>query len=336
MSTWVAGTAAGSPYGGAVPSPTRAAARAAGQLLRFGWLEAQSCVFAVALFAGLLVAHVVPLPLARYDALLVWCVAVTLGFWALGLETWREVLVVVAFHLLGLGLELFKVHVGSWSYPEDAATKVAGVPLYSGFMYAAVGSYVCQAWRRLSLRVSGFDAAPTTVVAVLVYANFFTHHWVVDLRVPIALLGLVVLRRAWVHFVVGDRTYRMPLALSFVLIGLFLWVAENAATYLGAWKYPDQLEVWGAVHTAKIGSWALLVTMSFVLVAAVKRWEGVLYAVPAAREGVGSGSAAVPLEGGARGRDQLGAQVGGSEQLAGAPEGEQQADGLSARPHRQP
>jgi uncharacterized membrane protein YoaT (DUF817 family) len=250
------------------------------QLLRFAWLEAQSCAFAAALFAGLLVAYLVPLPVASYDALLLWCVVVTLGFWALGLETWREVLVIVAFHLLGLGLEVFKVHVGSWSYPEDAATKVWDVPLFSGFMYAAVGSYVCQAWRRLSLRVSGFDVAPTAVVAVLVYVNFFTHHWIVDLRLPIALVGLVVLRRAWVHFTVGTTTYRMPLALSFLLIGLFLWVAENAATFLGAWKYPGQLEVWEAVHAAKIGSWALLVTMSFVLVAAVKRGEGVLYAIP--------------------------------------------------------
>jgi uncharacterized membrane protein YoaT (DUF817 family) len=252
------------------------------QLLRFAWLEAQSCAFAAALFAGLLVAYLVPLPVAPYDALLLWCVVVTLGFWALGLETWREVLVIVAFHLLGLGLEVFKVHVGSWSYPGDAATKVWGVPLFSGFMYAAVGSYVCQAWRRFDLRVSGFDHAATAVVAVLVYANFFTHHWVPDLRLPVAVVGLVVLRRAWVHFTVGATTYRMPLALSFLLIGLFLWVAENAATFLGAWKYPGQLEVWEAVHTAKIGSWALLVTMSFVLVAAVKRWEGVLYAVPGA------------------------------------------------------
>lgn len=254
--------------------------RAVLQLVRFGWAEAQSCVFAVALFAGLLTAYVVPLPIARYDALLIWCVALTLAFWALRIETWREVLVVVAFHGLGLGLELYKVRVGSWSYPEQAVTVVAGVPLFAGFMYAAVGSYVCQAWRRLHLRVSGFDAWPMTVVAVAVYANFFTHHVTIDLRIPIAVVGLVVLRRTWVHFTVGDARYRMPLALSFLLIGLFLWVAENLATYLGAWKYPGQLEVWEAVHTAKIGSWALLVTMSFVLVAAVKRWEGVLYAVP--------------------------------------------------------
>ena len=51
-----------------------------------------------------------------------------MGFWVAGLETWREVLVILAFHLLGPALEIFKVHVGSWSYPEDAVTEVAGVP----------------------------------------------------------------------------------------------------------------------------------------------------------------------------------------------------------------
>ena len=253
--------------------------RATVQLLRFGWLELQSCVFAAAVFAGLLFCFLVPLPFASYDVLLVWCVLVTLGFWALGLESWREVLVILAFHLLGLALELFKVHVGSWSYPGDAVTKVAGVPLFSGFMYAAVGSYLCQAWRRLDLRISHYPALPATLVATGIYANFFTHHWVVDLRVPLAVAGLVVLRRTWVHFSVGDARYRMPLALSFGLIGLFLWVAENLATLLDAWAYPGQEQVWQAVHTAKIGAWALLVTMSFVLVATVKRYEGVLHHV---------------------------------------------------------
>lgn len=246
------------------------------QLLRFAWAELQSCVFAAAVFAGLLVCFVVPLPWASYDVLLVWCVLVTLGFWALGLESWREVLVICAFHLLGLALELFKVHVGSWSYPGDAVTKVAGVPLFSGFMYAAVGSYICQAWRRLDLRVSHYPAVPATVVAVGIYANFFTHHGIVDLRVPLAAAGLVVLRRSWVHFAVGTARYRMPLSLSFVLIGLFLWIAENLATLLDAWAYPGQEQVWHVVHTSKIGAWALLVTMSFVLVATVKAYEGLL------------------------------------------------------------
>ena len=254
--------------------------RLTSQLLRFAWLEVQSCIFAIGVFAGLAVAYAVPLPMARYDFLLLWCLALTFGFWAVGLETWREVLVIFAFHALGLGLEIFKVQQGSWLYPGDAVTKVAGVPLFSGFMYAAVGSYICQAWRRFDLRVSHYPATATTVVAVGIYANFFTHHYIVDLRLLWAAAGLWVLRRCQVHFTVGDARYRMPLALSFLLIGFFLWLAENAATFLDAWNYPGQVEVWEAVHASKLGAWALLVSMSFVLVATVKAQEGRLYHVP--------------------------------------------------------
>jgi uncharacterized membrane protein YoaT (DUF817 family) len=247
------------------------------QLLRFAWTEAVSCLFPLALFAGLAVSQVVPLPIPRYDALLLYCLALTGGFWLVRLETWREVAVIGGFHLVGLGLELFKVRSGSWSYPGDADTKFGGVPLFAGFMYAAVGSYICQAWRRLDLRVSGYRPLLTTLGAVLIYANFFTHHWIPDLRIPIAVALLVVLRRTWVFYTVGPRRYRMPLAVSFVLIGFFLWLAENAGTFLDAWNYPDQVSVWRLVHPAKFGAWSLLVSMSFVLVASVKGLEGRLY-----------------------------------------------------------
>jgi uncharacterized membrane protein YoaT (DUF817 family) len=247
------------------------------QLLRFGWLQLVSCLFPLGLFAGLAVSKYVALPIARYDALLLYCLLLTFGFWVVRLETWREIAVIFGFHLVGLGLELFKVQVGSWQYPGDAVTKFAGVPLFAGFMYAAVGSYICQAWRRFDLRVSGYRPVLTTVLAVAIYANFFTHRWILDLRIPIALLLVVVLRRTWVFYSVGVRRYRMPLALSFGLIGFFLWIAENAGTFLDAWNYPDQVDVWRWVHPAKFGAWALLVSMSFVLVASVKSLEGRLY-----------------------------------------------------------
>ncbi len=124
-------------------------------------------------------------------------------------------------------------------------TKVVGVPLYSGFLYAGVGS--------------------------------FTHHVLPDVRWLIAAGFVVVLRRTWVGFTVGARRHRIPLALAFVAIGFFLWVAENAATVLGAWKYPDQLDVWRLVHPGKFGAWSLLVSLSFVLVATLKSTEGRLY-----------------------------------------------------------
>lgn len=250
------------------------------QLVRFGWLEVQCCLFAIAIFVGLALSQAVPLPIPRYDALLAYGIAVTVVFFLLKLETAREVAVIVAFHALGLALELFKVHVGSWSYPEDAWTKIAGVPLYSGFMYAAVGSYICQAFRRFDLRVNQFRWLPAVILATAAYANFFTHHWLPDVRVPIAIGFVLALWRSRVSFTVGTRRYAMPLSLSFVLIGFFLWVAENGATWLGAWQYPDQADFWQVVHVGKWGSWALLVSLSFVLVAAVKQWEGRFYSSP--------------------------------------------------------
>jgi len=253
------------------------------QLLRFAWVEAQCCLFAVLFFLGLALVRLVPLPVDPADALLVWCLGVTLVLWLLRWETGREVAVIFGFHLVGLALELFKVSQGSWSYPDAGLATVGGVPLYSGFMYAAVGSYVCQAWRRLDLRITGYRIRATAVVAGLVYLNFFTSHVTWDARVVLALALLVVTRRAWVHFSVGGLRYAMPLALSFVLIGSFLWAAENAATFLRAWQYPSQESVWTLVHAAKLGSWSLLVVVSIVMVAAVKAYEGRLYGSAAER-----------------------------------------------------
>jgi uncharacterized membrane protein YoaT (DUF817 family) len=65
-------------------------------------------------------------------------------------------------------------------------------------------------------------------------------------------------------------TYQMPLALAFALIGFFVYVAENIATFFGAWQYPDQRGAWTLVHTSKISSWFLLVIISFVIVAQLK------------------------------------------------------------------
>lgn len=247
------------------------------QLWRFGVLEAVCCAFPAGVFAGLAVTRVVPLPVARYDALLVWCLLLTVGFWLLGLETWRELVVIAGFHLVGLALELYKVRMGSWSYPGDAVLAVGGVPLFSGFMYAAVGSYICQAWRRMHLRLTGYRPRATALVAAAVYVNFFTHHHLPDVRLPLAALLVVVAWPCRVHFTVGAHRYRMPLALSFVLIGTFLWIAENAATWLSAWRYPDQLHVWQVVHAEKLGSWSLLVSVSFVLVAALHALDGKLH-----------------------------------------------------------
>jgi uncharacterized membrane protein YoaT (DUF817 family) len=60
---------------------------------------------------------------------------------------------------------------------------------------------------------------------------------------------------------------RHPPALSFVLIGFFLWLAENLATYVGAWRYPYRLHGRQPVGLEKSGAWALLISVTFVLAA---------------------------------------------------------------------
>ena len=237
-------------------------------------------VFAMLIFAAMAVTDLVDTGIGRYDLLLACGLAITAVLWWTGYETTREVGVIFAFHVLGLALELFKVSQGSWNYPDDGVTMVGGVPLYSGFMYAAVGSYLCQAWRRFDLRITGYRAGTMTALAVAAYANFFTHHWIWDLRWVIATLFVVAMWDTWVHYSLGETRLRMPLAIAFVLIGFFLWLAENAGTFLGAWTYPDQEAFWQAVHMGKLGSWALLVTLSFVIVASLKQFEGTFYGHP--------------------------------------------------------
>ncbi|MEU9339227.1 DUF817 domain-containing protein [Streptomyces sp. NPDC048290] len=254
-----------------IPLIPRPLVRAARDLLLFAWLQARSCAFAVALLLGVAVSDVLPgLPLARYDLLLGYAVGLTVLFWALGWETTRDIAVIAVCHAVGLSFEIVKVALGSWSYPEPATLKLAGVPLYGGFLYAALGSYVCRSWHLMDLHLVGYRPRVTAAVATAVYLNFFTHHWLPDARGPLAALLLLALTGTTVHYTVGTRYLRMPLSLAFVLIGFFLWIAENLATFSGAWRYPHQLDGWEPVAFTKFGAWALLVSVTFVL-AAVSR-----------------------------------------------------------------
>lgn len=246
------------------------------QLFRFGMEQALSCVFPVVIFASLAFTKLIPLPLLpRYDWMLVICLLMQWWMVRSGLETRDELKVITVFHLIGLALELFKVHMGSWSYPEDGYFKIYGVPLYSGFMYASVASYLCQAWRRFDVGLVNWPPFYVVVpLAAAIYLNFFTHHYWIDVRWWLSALVLIVFWRSRATYVVSGTRYRMPLSLSFVLIGFFIWVAENIATFFGAWKYPNQTEAWSLVHLGKVSSWLLLVIVSFLIVATLKRVKG--------------------------------------------------------------
>lgn len=240
--------------------------------LHFGYQQAMSCLFPVFIFLSLAVSHVISIPgLPRYDLLLLLCIAMQALMVMTKLETKDELKVITVFHLIGLALEIFKVKMGSWSYPEEAYSKVLGVPLYSGFMYASVASYLCQAWRRLDISITGWPRYFITVpLGAAIYLNFFTHHYWIDIRWYLTILIFIAFWKTRVYYVVNREQYKMPLWLSFILIGFFIWLAENIATLLGAWKYPNQSQEWQMVHISKISSWFLLVIVSFIIVAQLK------------------------------------------------------------------
>src|SRR6185436_1689565 len=121
--------------------------------------------------------------------------------WVFKMETVDELKVICLFHLLGTTMEIFKVHMGSWSYPGEAYSKVWGVPLYGGFMYASVASYITQSWRRLSVRLTNFPTAKINlVIGSLIYLNFFTHHFMYDFRYWLLAAVVLVYWRTRLHF----------------------------------------------------------------------------------------------------------------------------------------
>ncbi|TYP74564.1 DUF817 domain-containing protein [Paenibacillus methanolicus] len=242
------------------------------QLLHFGYHQAMSCIFPVAIFGTLALSNVIDVPfIYRYDAILLVLLAAQYVMVRSGLETRDELKVICVFHVIGLLLEIYKVHMGSWAYPEPAYTKLFGVPLYSGFMYASVASFMCQAWRRLQMAMTGWPGLPAAgLLGGAIYLNFFTHHFIPDFRWWLTALVLLVFWRTWIIYRVRGVMYRMPLTLSFVLVGFFIWLAENIATFFNAWKYPDQHETWRLVSFSKISSWFLLVIISVIIVAQLK------------------------------------------------------------------
>ena len=143
------------------------------ELFIFGVKEARACIFAGSFSVLLFASNHIPLfGFARYDFLFIAAILLQVLLYVTKVETWDEVKAIFLFHIIGFVLEAFKTSVGSWSYPEDAFFKIGAVPLFSGFMYAAVGSYIAQAWRILKLEVTEYpNYIVTTVLCALIYIN---------------------------------------------------------------------------------------------------------------------------------------------------------------------
>lgn len=232
-----------------------------------------------ALFGGLLLAAIIGTkliwqddwPLQRYDALFLIAVGLQAVFLCFKLETWEEARVILLFHITGTAMEFFKVNAGSWAYPEPGFFKILGVPMFSGFMYASVGSYIARVIRIFDMRFAPYPPFWITgLLAVAIYVNFFAHHFLPDIRILLFIATIVIFARTRIWFWISDRAYWMPLPLAAFFSSLALWIAENVGTATGTWIYSGQLPG-QAVSYAKIGSWYLLLYVAFATVTLVSR-----------------------------------------------------------------
>jgi len=248
------------------------------EFVYFGFKQAWACVFGGLLLLGILVTGLwyPDVALARYDFLFLYAVAIQALLVIFRLESWREVGVIAVFHVMATAMELFKTSegIGSWTYPGDSVIRIGNVPLFAGFMYGAVGSYMARAWRIFGFRFTRFPALWLAgVIAVLAYFNFFTHHYVMDIRWILIGVGVVAFARCDIHFTPKACELRMNLLLGFVLVALFIWIAENLGTLARAWQYPNQRDGWQMVHHSKFTAWYLLMQLSFILIVALRRLE---------------------------------------------------------------
>jgi uncharacterized membrane protein YoaT (DUF817 family) len=239
-------------------------------VLKQGW----ACLFGGLLLAAIIGTKLVwqpGWPVQRYDALFLFAIGCQALFLWKRLETWEEARVILLFHVTGTAMEWFKVGAGSWAYPEPALFKIMNVPLFSGFMYAAVGSYMARVIRIFDMRFAPYPPMIWTwALAVAIYVNFFAHHFGPDLRYVLIAATLVLYARTRIWFRISTRDWWMPLPVAAGLSALALWVAENVGTATGTWLYAGQTPG-SLVSLAKLGSWYLLLYVAFVTVTIVVR-----------------------------------------------------------------
>jgi uncharacterized membrane protein YoaT (DUF817 family) len=243
------------------------------EFIRFGVKQAWAYLFGGAMVALLLDTYLwYPrgAALARYDFLFLAALAIQAGMLFFKLETFDEAKVIFIYHVVGTVMEVFKTGVGSWIYPGSSIFHIAGVPLFSGFMYASIGSYIARSWRLFDFHFTHHPPLwAVHCLALAIYANFFAHHYLPDLRIMLFVAMALVFGRTWIHYRIHYKHRRMPLLLGLFLVAFFIWIAENIGTGTKTWLYPHQATAW--VSLGKLGSWFLLLLISYALVTIVNR-----------------------------------------------------------------
>jgi uncharacterized membrane protein YoaT (DUF817 family) len=240
------------------------------QLYIFIKKQAWSALFGGLMLFFLVLSQYVEVPgVYRYDLLFIIAVIIQAVLIATKLEHTREVVAIIIFHILAMIMEIYKTSpmVGSWVYPEPAILAIATVPLFSGFMYSAVGSYIARSWRINEFVFKDLPRKALLVpMAILIYANFFTNFFTYDVRWLIFALLIVMFWKTKFFVRLTDRVYCIHPLFTNALLALFVWFAEQIGTFARVWTYPNQVIDWAPVSFHMFTSWYLLLIFSFIII----------------------------------------------------------------------
>jgi len=243
------------------------------EFLVFVKKQASSALFGgIMLFALILSKYINFGDIYRYDFLFVFAILVQIILIITKAEKPKEVLAIIIFHICAMGMEVFKTSpmVGSWAYPEKAIFAISTVPLFTGFMYSSVGSYIARAWRINNFKFHKMPNGVTLfLLGTLIYINFFTNHFIQDIRYFIFILAIIIFWQTKFYATLTTKTYQIHPLITNALLALFVWLAEQIGTFARAWIYPNQTTDWHPVTFHMYTSWYMLLIFSFTIIAII-------------------------------------------------------------------
>lgn len=239
----------------------------------FLYKQAAAALFGGIMLASLIITKYISIPgIQRYDLLFLIAIATQIVLIITKLETKKEIFVILIFHICAMVMELYKTSpfVGSWAYPEKAFFAIGTVPLFTGFLYSSVGSYIARSWKITKFNFVNLPSRGALLTfGFLIYLNFFINAFFYDFRY-ILLAGLIIVFwKTKFYFELTDRVFQLHPLLTNLLLASFVWFAEQIGTFARAWVYPNQALGWRPVSFHMFTSWYMLLIFSFVIISSL-------------------------------------------------------------------
>lgn len=216
--------------------------------------------------------------LSQLDTIFITIVVLQVCLLLFKVESKRDFFTIMIFHLLATFMELFKTSpwISSWQYPgvTQSIFHIYNVPLFTGFMYSAVGSYISRAQEFLNLIYTGYPKQKYVwILCALIYINFFMHHFIFDFRIFLIVWSIILYWKTKVKYQVYKKVRHMHFLLTAFLTAIVIWLVENISTFQQVWLYPDQVESWHLVSFSKVTAWYLLLIVSFGVISSLKKFK---------------------------------------------------------------